>query len=121
MLTFFFFRLFLLSLLLFQKMYDLGFRDFIVSNMPPLGCLPIILCRSTQYASVCTRTNASGAANNPAQTDNKKLEKELGTLRTQLTGSNIILVDFSATFSQAVSDSGTVLYRLQDTFAGLVL
>ncbi|XP_076886515.1 GDSL esterase/lipase At2g30310-like [Bidens hawaiensis] len=69
-----------------KELYKNGCRTFVVSGLPPLGCLPI------QMASRFTR-NCIKKQNFDARTYNKKLKKLLPQIQTSLPGSRIMYSD----------------------------
>ena len=82
-----------------ESLYDIGARDFLVSNLADLGQLPV------------TPPELSGAFTDLTDTHNSLLEQSINELNDSLTGAEIVILDLDSLFDDVLenpSDFGLV-------------
>ena len=75
-----------------ESLYEIGARNFLVSNLPDLGKIPATPVELTDTFSGYT------------QTHNELLEQTTEELRDELTGANIVILDFNTLFDEMLEN-----------------
>ncbi|CAI5986871.1 unnamed protein product [Closterium sp. NIES-64] len=84
-----------------RRLYGLGARRFLLSELPPFGCAP--LWRQALQQAQCV-----AVLNGYAQAHNRLLAAAAGRLREELQGSQILLAKVYGIVETAVADPATV-------------
>ena len=71
-----------------QELYKLGARKIGVSTLPPIGCLPASITIFSEDSNKCV-----DKMNKVAEYFNKKLNATSLTLKSKLSGLNIVVLD----------------------------
>ncbi|KAL5811750.1 hypothetical protein ACOSQ3_026700 [Xanthoceras sorbifolium] len=91
-----------------RKLYDLGARKFLVSNVGMMGCSPMIFNSRKSMTTTC-----DDETNNRAQIHNKLLSDWLPKLQSELSGSKFIIEDVYKVFSYIFASPNS--YGMTDT------
>lgn len=75
-----------------ESLYEIGARNFLVSNLPDIGKIPATPAELTNTFSGYT------------QTHNELLEQTTEELRDTLTGANIVILDFNTLFDEILEN-----------------
>lgn len=75
-----------------ESLYEIGARDFLVSNLPDLGEIP------------ATPAELADSFSGYTQTHNDLLEQTTEELKDSLTGANIVILDFDALYDDVLSN-----------------
>ena len=75
-----------------ESLYEIGARDFLVSNLPDIGKIP------------ATPPELADTFSGYTQTHNDLLEQTTEELRDSLTGANIVILDFNALYDDMLSN-----------------
>ncbi|KAH9311039.1 hypothetical protein KI387_026074, partial [Taxus chinensis] len=84
-----------------KELYDYGFRNFVVTDVVAMGCLPLTLSRSCELEKC-------------VQLHSRLLNESLHQLRSDLKGSSIIIPDLPSVFVHIFSNAAS--YGFEDWF-----